>query len=135
MAFKHGKSAAITVNSVALGTYCDSETLDIAVDTAETTTFGVNWKTHVPGLAGATLKITGNYDPVAVTGPVAVFTGLIGNVGFPVVVEPGGNVAGQIRHSFTAIITGYSENTAVADKITFAADILVTGIVTTITIP
>jgi hypothetical protein len=132
MAARHGKFAEITINSKALTSFCDAHTLDITVDTAETSVYGIDWKTHLPGLAGATLSISGNYDPTAVTGIVIVLTALIGAAAFPVVVEPGGNTAGQIRHSFNALLTKYSQSAPVGGKITVSADVLVTGAVTTV---
>ncbi len=131
MAARHGKFAEITINSVALTSYCDASTLDISVDTAETSVYGLDWKTHLPGLAGATLSISGNYDPTAVSGIVVVLTGLIGAAAFPVVVKPGGSASGQISHTFNAIMTKYSSSSPVGGKVTVSADVLVTGAVTT----
>lgn len=131
VAFRHGRFADITVNSVDLSTFCDSESLNIDVDSAETSTFQQNWKTFLAGMAGANLTLSGKYDPTVTTGPVSVFTGLIGDDAFPVVVDPGGSVTGQIRHSFNAILTNYSESAAIGDAITFSASLLVSGAVTT----
>lgn len=127
MAFRHGRFAEITVNGTALSTFCDSAEINIDVDAAETTTFGKTWKTNIPGLAGGSVTLSGNYDPTASTGPSAVFTGLIGAAAFPVLLHPGGNTSGQIRHSFNAVLTGYSESSAVSDKITFNAELILDG--------
>jgi hypothetical protein len=134
MAFRHGKNAAVTVNSVALSSFCDSVDLSRDVDTSETTVFGNDDKTFIPGLRGGNINLSGNYDPTASTGPADVLEGLLGSAPFPVVYEPGGNVAGQRRHSFNAIITNYSENSAVGDKVTFSASMIITGAVTSTTI-
>lgn len=132
MAFRHGKYAEVTVNSVDLSSFSDSVELSIDVDTAETSTFGVDWKTHIPGLAGATVELTGNYDPTATTGPASALSALIGAAPFAVEVHPGGDVNGQIEHTFNAILTNYSESSPVGDKVTFSASLLVTGAVTTV---
>lgn len=134
MAFKHGKSAALTVNAVALGTYCDNLGLSRDVDTSETTTFGVNDKTFLAGLISGSLSVAGNYDPTVTTGPGAVFEGLLGGAAVTVIYEPGGNSTGQRRHTFSALITNYTETVAVADVIKFSAGVQVTGAVTSITI-
>jgi hypothetical protein len=130
VAFRHGKDAEVVIDSNNLSQYSDSASLSIDVDTAETTTFGKDWKTHIEGLAGATIELSGNYDPTAVTGPAIVLLGLIGGGEVPVVYYPGGNVAGQISHSFDAILTNYSESSSVSDKVTFSASLIVTDEVT-----
>lgn len=134
MAFKHGKSAALTVNAVALGSFCDNLELSRDVDTAETSVFGVDDKTHLAGLRGGELSVSGIYDPTVTTGPGAVFEGLLGGAAVTVIFEPGGNTTGQRRHTFSALITGYTETASVSDVIKFSADVLVTGAVTSITI-
>lgn len=131
MAFRHGKFAEISVNSVDLSAFCDSAELSIDVDTAETSTFGDTYKSHLAGLAGATIELSGNYDPTAVSGPSAVLMALIGAAAFPVEYHPGGNTAGQREHTFNAILTSYSESSPVGDKVTFSASLLVDGAVTT----
>lgn len=131
MAFRHGKYAEITVNSNDLSAFCDSAELSIDVDTAETSTFGSDWKTHLAGLAGGTIELSGNYDPTATTGPAAVLMALIGAAAFPVVLFPGGDVTGQRSHTFNAILTSYSESSPVGDKVTFSASLLADGEITT----
>lgn len=135
MAFRHGKNGRATVNGVNLTAYLDEGSLSIENDTAETTTFGNSWKTHIAGLNGGELELSGNYDPTATTGPVVVFTGLLGADPFPVIWEPGGNAVGQIRHTFNAVLTSYEETSSVGDKVTISAGLLTTGAVTTIVIP
>lgn len=129
MAFKHGKAAEITVNSVALSTFCDTADLNIDIDTADTTTFGASWKTALAGLAGGSLELKGNFDPTTTTGPASALTSLIGDDPFPVVYEPGGAASNQSR-TFNAILTNYKESSPVGDKVTFSATLLVTGAVT-----
>lgn len=128
MAFRHGRFAEITVNGAALSTFCDSAEISIDAETSETTTFGKSWKTHIAGLAGGTVSLSGNYDPTASTGPAAVLTALIGAAAFPVLVYPGGNTSGQVQHSFNALLTSYSESSAVADKVTFSAELIIDGV-------
>lgn len=130
MAFRHGRYAEITVNAKDLSAFCDSADLGIDVDTSDTTVFGASWKTAIAGLAGATLELSGDYDPTATTGPAAVLTALIGADPFAVVVYPGGNVSGQVSRSFDAILTKYKESSPVGDKVTFSASLLVTDAIT-----
>src|SRR6266702_5686006 len=77
MAFKHGRLAEITVATKALSTFCDTADINIKVDTADTSTFTAAWKTAISGLAGATLTLSGGYDPTVTTGPASVLTSQI----------------------------------------------------------
>lgn len=130
MAFRHGKTAEITVNSVALSSFCDAADLSIDVDTADTTTFGSTWKTAIAGLIGGTVNLVGNFDPTTTSGPASALVACIaGGVPVAVIYEPGGAAANQHRQ-FNAIVTNYSESSPVADKVTFTASLLVTGAVT-----
>ena len=131
MAFRHGKFAAITVNSKDLAAFCSDVSLSIDVDTADTSTFGSTWKTSLAGLVGGKTEVKGLYDPTATTGPAAVFEGCItGGVAVPVLHYPGGNVAGQRLNTFNAIVIGYSESSPVGGIVAFTASLLVTGAVT-----
>src|SRR5438105_13835754 len=105
MAFKHGRLAEITVNTKALSTFCDTADINIKVDTADTTTFLASWKTAIAGLAGATVALSGGYDPTVTTGPASVLTALIGAAPFAVIFYPAGNNAGQgTSHTFNALL-------------------------------
>lgn len=134
MAFRHGSKASITINSVDLSAYSDNLSLDITPETADTTGFGSTWRTHLPGLIGATLSVSGSYDPTASTGPAAAINDAItaqNSAGYVAVVDkPGGTATGQRTNSFNAIISGYNETSAVDEKVTWSAELTVTGAVT-----
>lgn len=134
MAFRHGKTAEITVNSVALSAFCTSADFTVDVDTAETTTFGSAWKSFLAGVPGAKLDLVGDYDGTASTGPAAVIMAAIAaGVAIPIVHKPGGTLSGQRTNSFNALITSYSESSPVGGVITFKAALLSTGTVTSVT--
>jgi hypothetical protein len=130
MAFRHGRFAEVTVGGTALSVYCDTLDLNIDVDTSDTTTFTKSWKTAIAGLAGGTLDMSGSYDPLVTNGPSAKLTSLIQAAPFAVVVEPGGNLSGQQRRSFNAVLANYKESSPVADKVTFSATLMITDTVT-----
>lgn len=133
MAARHGKNAAITFNSVNLGPFCTEGSLNIDIDTADTSTFGTNWKNYLSGQGGGTLEMSGNYDPVA-GGPTLTITSRLFSDSTPVVWYPGGNTTGQLSASFNAIVSNYTENAAVGDKVGFSASLTVTGPVTWATV-
>lgn len=130
MAFRHGKYAEIVVNSIPLTLYCDTADFSVDIDTADVTTFTHHWKRAIAGLAGGEVSLSGSWDPTASTGPAAVLTALIGTDAFPVVVYPGGNIAGQLSRTFNAILSNYTEHSEVGDKVGFEATLLVDDDVT-----
>lgn len=138
MAFRHGSKASITINSVDLSAYSDNLSLDITPETADTTGFGSTWRTHLPGLIGATLSVSGSYDPTATSGPAAAINDAItaqASAGYVAVVDkPGGSGTGQRNNAFNAIVSGYNETSTVDDKVTWSAELTVTGAVTMTTL-
>lgn len=124
MAFRHGKFAEISVNGADLSAFCDSADLNIDVDTADASTFGIQWKRNLEGLAGGSIDGGGDYDPTDTTGPAIVLLGCIGAGPVPVILYPGGNVSGQISHTFDAILTSYKESAKVGDKVTFTFSLI-----------
>lgn len=134
MAFRHGKTAEITVNSVALSAFATQADFQVDVDTGETTTFGSAWKSFLAGVPGAKLDLVGDYDGTNSTGPASVIMAAIAaGVAVPIVHKPGGTLTGQRTNSFNAIITSYSESSPVGGIITFKASMLSTGAVTSVT--
>lgn len=127
--FKYGAKAVVTVNAVDLSAFSDDGVLDIGVDTAETTTFGATYKTFIEGLAESKFSLKGNFDPTAATGPAAVLTGLIGGGAKVVVFSPAGTVSTELKRTVSAILTKYTEHSAVGDKVTFVAEFQGTGAV------
>lgn len=129
MAFVHGKLGEFTFNSVNLSTFCDNLEIGIEVDTAETTTFGDSWKEFIAGLAGATISVSGSWDPTTTTGPASAITATLGSTPKTFIAEPGGAAVTQHRTG-SAICTSYTETADVGDRVTFDAEFLVTGAVT-----
>ena len=123
----------MTVATKALSTFCDTADINIKVDTADTSTFTAAWRTAISGLAGATLTLSGGYDPTVTTGPASVLTSQIalnqaGTV-TAVILYPAGNNAGQgTSHTFNALLSDYRESSKVGDNVVFSATLLVTGV-------
>jgi hypothetical protein len=135
VAFKHGKAAQVFIGTNEISTYLDSADKSTDVDMADVTTFGQNWKRALAGLIGSTLSLSGKYDGTATTGPAAIFETCIANgTAWAVKYFPGGSASGQRQHSFSAFVTNYSENSAVADAVTFSAALQADGTVTSTTI-
>lgn len=135
MAARHGKNAAVFIGTNDLSAFLDQADKSTDVDTAETTVFGLNWKTYIAGLIGTTLSISGSYDGTATTGPAALMETAIANgTAWTWKFFPGGSASGQRQHSFSAFVTNYSESSPVADKVTWSAEVLASGTVTSTTL-
>jgi hypothetical protein len=131
MAFRHGKYAVVTLNSVDLSTFSDSAELTIDIDTADTTMFGSTWKSSIVGLAGAKGSLSGAYDPTATTGPSsAIWAVITGGVPVTLVYKPGGTASGQRTNTASAIVTSFQESSPVGDKVEWKCDLEITGAVT-----
>lgn len=134
MSFRHGKSAAVTVNAVNLSAFSNEGSLSLDIDTAETSAFGQDWKTNLAGQGGGSLELSGHYDPVAGGPGATIFPLLFTTAAIPVVWYPGGNVTGQTSYTFNAIVTGYTEGASTGDRVTFSATLMTTGVVTRATV-
>ena len=123
----------MTVATKALSLFCDTADIDINIDTAETTVFTNTYKTYLAGLAGATLTLSGSWDPTVTTGPASVLFAQIalnqaGTV-TAVIFYPAGNNAGQgTSHTFNALLSNYKESSKVSDRVAFSCSLLVTGV-------
>ncbi len=136
MAKVHGKNAHFELTDTGaqtrnLSTFITNVELDDALDTAETSAFGPEDKTYVQGQKGHTLRIQGQYDPTASTGPDAVLSGLAnGTVTSTFIYGPGGSTGGLVKYTGVGIVTSYNVSSPIAGVVTFNADIQVTGAVT-----
>ncbi len=135
MAKVHGKNAHFETTDLVptsrnLTSFITNVELDDAIDTAESTPFGVEDKTYLQGQKGHTLRIQGQYDPTATTGPDAVLSALAGGtVATTFIYGPGGSTGGLVKYTGSAFLTSYNVSSPVAGVVTFSADFQVTGAV------
>jgi hypothetical protein len=135
MAAKHGKAAQVYIGTNEISSYLNQADKSTDVDTAETTTFGKNWKEYLAGLIGTTLSLGGLYDGTATTGPAAIMESCItGGTAWPIKFFPGGSATGQRQHSFNAFVTNYSESSPVGDAVSWSGELLASGTVTSTTL-
>ena len=126
MAFRHGKTCALTLNAKDLSTFLTSVDLSFDLDTADTTTFGGTWKSSLAGIPGGTMELSGYYDPTATTGPAAVlWAAFVAAVPVTGLFYPGGNVSGQALWTITSgcLVKSYNESPAVGGIVTFKSSI------------
>lgn len=126
---KAGTSAAPTVVTD-ISQYVTSEDLSRQAETHETTTFGKDSKTYVPGLKDGSFSLELMWDPAI----DAHMDGILGKeVDFEI--GPGGNTAGSVKYTGKAICTDHSGSSSVGDVITSSAEFQITGNVTRATYP
>lgn len=134
MAFSHGKNAIFKLHDgssslVDLSSYLNNIDMAANADTHETTTFGKDDKTYIPGLRDGTFSLAGNFDPTA----DALLFGARGTIrAFEY--YPDGDSAGKVKYSGDVIVTEYSGSSPVGDLNTVSVSLQVTGGITRATV-
>jgi hypothetical protein len=125
MAFEHGKNTHFTANSVDLSAFLDDASMPSEIDASETTTFGAESKTYLPGLADGSFSISGKLDAAVETAYIAA-KGLV----VPFIYGPAGSTAGKPRRTGDCILTSYEVSSPVGDIVTFSIEGQITGGIT-----
>ena len=132
----HGKDSYFALEDSAaavlrnIGVHCDSITLDLDIDMAETTTIGAESKTWLPGLDGAEISLGGKWDSVAVTGPdVVLGPNFSTKVRVAFEYGPEGNAAAAVKYSGECYVSKYQISTPLEGVVKFSATIKVDGAV------
>ena len=119
--FRFGEKCSFVINAVDLSAFSTDATLTLSIAALDTTTFGAAWMTAIEGLADASFALTGNYDPTTTSGPAAALSALIGTGAHTAVYSPAGTVSLELKRTFSAILTGYTEHSPVAGVVSFTA--------------
>ena len=134
MAFVHGKISYVGIGaSGATGPATNLSEYQHKVDwpkvaeTADTTTFGKNDRTHIPGLKSGTISLDGLWDVAA----DAIWDPLVGTIISFFYAPAGSGTAGYYAD---AIVTEYNPPSEVGAAVKFSAKLLVTGAVTRATV-
>lgn len=136
MAFVHGKDSYCALDDSGgternLSTFVDSVTDAMGRALSDVTAFGDEGVKNIPGLQNSTFSISGHWDPTTTTGPNAVLSGLLTATATSTIsFGPAGNTSGFVKVSAEVWITNYTITSAVADKVSFQADLQVDGVVT-----
>jgi hypothetical protein len=131
MAFVHGKSVFVSVATNDISLFTNSVEVKRAGDSHDITCFGATGHAYQGGLADGTLSLKGTYDSgTGATVPRKVFQGNLG-ASLAFVYEAGGVASGAPKLAGTGVLTAYEEVASVSDMITWAAELQITGTVTT----
>lgn len=121
MAFMHGSKAKVYLNGFDISGYLNSFMIPRTIDTAETSTFGNLFKTHVPGLYSGTFTADGIYDG-AVGAVDDVFNQALNSTADDIVTwSPQGDVFGSPAYGISAVSTSYQSSSPLNDvsKVSF----------------
>ena len=109
MAFIHGKSIFVMMNGYNITGYLNKIEAPYTADTAETSVFGLDNKTYLPGMKDATLSAEGLFDGDADAVDQLLNSVLAGaNSGNNLMWFPQGNAAGNIGYGLNMIQTAYN---------------------------
>lgn len=128
MAFQAGKAGYIGIDNTGgtlkdLSTFCTNvEGFPGTVASLETTAYGKNSKTYIPGLRDSKITCTFIWDPTATTGPDSV---LASRITTPVVATvthgPMGSTTSNVKYSVEAVLEEWKVSTPVGGLVTGVA--------------
>lgn len=132
MAFVHGKSAVFQLDNSGgtltdISSYLDSVSFPESVETAETTTFGVNSKTYIVGLKDSTISLAGKFD-ATLDSHINGVLGQAASLSFEY--GPASNGTGAPKYTGECFVTSYDVSSPVGDVVTVSIELQVTGNVT-----
>ena len=130
MAFVHGRSAVFKIGSTDLSAYTNSIEVKRAADSHDITAYGAVGHAYQGGLTDGTLSVSGIYDDGDVTAPRLTFQGALGTT-LTWTYQAAGTTAGRPSNTGSGVLTSYEESAPVADMVTWAAELQITGAVTT----
>ena len=114
-AFKHGRNAEALLGGKDISGYLNSADTNIDVDTAETTTFKKDWKTHIVGDSAGTIEMGGLYDPALTD----ITDNLGSDPGAVLTVAPSGYTRGDLARLVSVLSTKMSESSPVGGVVMF----------------
>lgn len=126
MSFVHGKGTVVSVDANDMTVFSTQCEYELKAESHETTTFGQDNKVFSGGLKESSLKIEGNYDDTATTGPAASLEPAVGSV-IEIVYKVEGST-GPVR-TFDGLLTHYGETSKINDMIKFTAQFQGSGTV------
>lgn len=132
--FRHGKGANFKLDNASgsltnFSSGVDDVSISRSVDMAETTTYGDNDKTYIPGLRGATISVSGHFASTY----AEILDALLGlsSASLSFEYSPDGSTAAG-RHLLLGEcwVTGLEYGAPVSGKVNMSFDVLITGAVT-----
>ena|SRR6266702_6822143 len=129
MALRAGKAGSITINSVDLSTFCTNiDGLPGSTEILDTTTYGKNARTFIPGLRNSQVTATFVWDSGAST-PDATLSALMTTPAVVTLVHKPSTVATVVTYTLSVILTEWKVSVPVGGLITGVATFQGTDVV------
>lgn len=125
MAFRHGKDTKVKLGGTDISTFTNSTDFNNEADAVETTTYGNDSKTYIPGLKDGKITCKGSYDDTA-GGPRAMIRPMLGTTQ-PFIFQPEGTGTGKRQTSVSVVVTAFNESSPVAEVIQWTCEMQMTG--------
>ena len=127
----HGSKSVFTFAGVELTGFLTNIGFPRERDTSDTSAMGDTDKSHVVGLRGGSISLSGWYDPTDTTGPDDTLNDAF-EAGDSEAFEygPTGDTALMKKYSGNATVTNYEVTSSVEDTVAFTATLLINGAVT-----
>ena len=114
-----------------LSSFLNSQDINIGSDNADTSGFGTDWATALPGMKNATIKLSG-LSGFAAGEPNEVLFNLVGGgvngTACPAFVfGPAGSASGSVKYSGSGWVMSFNEQDALADAVKFNSDFTIEG--------
>ena len=121
MAFRAGKNGFISINAVDLSAFCTNvDGLPGSTDTLETTTYGKNAKTFIPGLRDSSITCTFVWDSGAST-PDAILSALLTTPAVVTLIHKPSTVATVVTYTVSVILKEWKVSVPVGGLVTGVA--------------
>lgn len=124
MAASKGSACLVKVATTTIG-FTDNFSLTINMGSAETTTFGDDWKANIATIRDVSLSISGSYDKSDSGQDTAIWTELLSGDGD--ISDLRVYVAAANYFSGSAVLTSASISSTAADKISYSASFVGNG--------
>jgi hypothetical protein len=122
MAAQHGKGTALLVDQFDLSTYLNSADWSRTADVHETTTYGKDSKTYIPGLKDGSISAEGLHETAAGSTDPVLASALGATAGQIVSLLLQGQTQGGRAKIGRAELTGYDTSSPVSDIVSVSAE-------------
>ena len=141
----HGKKTVFKLDNLAntltdISAKCTNVDFPLDAEVTEVSGFGASSKVYIVGLKDSKISLQGNWDAAIDTQLFALLgagepTGQPANEGFDFEYGPEGSATGATKNTGKAILTKFQKTSPIGGKVSFSAELQVTGDVTRTTYP
>jgi hypothetical protein len=126
VAFTHGKDSHFTLDGTDISAFTDTSALERAVENADVTTYTKDDRAFIAGLRGHGIPLGGPWDPTLDAAIIGADDGAVVAFSF----GPAGSTGGNVQYSGNCLFENYTVSNPVGGRVSWAATMRVTGVVT-----